>query len=228
MATTSNPSMTARRQSGFTAIELIVAIVILTILLSLSMTGYQRYKDRAAMLVDETNQKVLQAAVKLYAYDNNSLPGSLSRLRSGDLRRAYAMVVEGKRPYTFVAFLQENFELLRTAEAAPLPSRYYNDDVSLLTCPGDPTPPSEGGISYALASGWENRPLSALLDPSNADSPLIVEADQKENGQVVFRHGRGTLTVQTTVKGDNHRKRGKAASVDEWVKKAKKTKKLGR
>ncbi len=206
---------------GFTAIELIVAVVIMTIIISLSMVGYQRYRDRTAMLVDETNQKVLQAAVKLYAYDSNALPGSLSELKSGDLRRAYAVVMEGKRPYTFLAFLKEQVGLFDIAEAAPLPGRYYNDDENLLTCPSDPTPPSEGGISYALASGWENRPLSALLDPGSADTPLIVEADESQTAAVVFRHDRGTLTVQTTVKGDNRRKKGKAASENEWVKKPK-------
>ena len=209
------------RTSGFTAMEMIIAIVIMTVILSLSMAGYQRYRDRAAMLVDETNQKVLQAAVKLYAYDNNALPGSLSELRREDLHRAYASVVEGKRPYTFLAFLQENLGLFDIAEAAPLPSRYYNEDENLLTCPGDPTPPSEGGVSYALPSQWENSPLSALLDPRNADAPLIVEADEAQNAKVVFRHGQGTLTVQTTVKGDNLRKAGKAASEAEWKKPAK-------
>ncbi len=213
------------RNRGFTAIELIAAVVIMTVLVSLSMAGYQRYRDKTAMLVDETNQKVLQAAVKLYAYDNNALPGSLSRLRGADLHRAYAEVTGGKRPYTFLAFLQENLGLLDIAEAAPLPGKYYNNEESILTCPEDPTPPSEGGVSYALASGWEGKPLSALLDPRNAEVPLIIEADVKTNAPAVFRHGQGTLTVQTTVKGDVKKKKGKAASEDEYKKKVKKAKK---
>ncbi len=202
---------------GFTVIELVVAVLILLALVSFSMAGYQRYRDRAAMLVDETNQKVLQAAVKLYAYDTNALPGSLSELRGTDLQRAYAEVTGGKRPYTFLAFLQENLGLLRIAEAAPLPGRYYNNDISILTCPGDPTPPTEGGVSYALASGWAGRPLSALLDSRKGDDPLIIEADEKTNGRVVFRHGRGTLTVQTSVKGEQKKQKGKAASEEEYI-----------
>ena len=205
---------------GFTLIELVVAVLIMLALVSFSVAGYQRYRDRAAMLVDETNQKVLQAAVKLYAYDTNALPGSLSELRGSDLRRAYAQVTGGKRPYTLTAFLAEQLGLFDVAEAVPLPGRYYNNDINTLTCPGDPTPPSEGGVSYALASGWERRPLSALLDPKNQDDPLIVESDEKTNGRVVFRHGRGTLTVQTTVKGEQKKQKGKAASEEEYVRRA--------
>lgn len=194
------------KNRGITVIELIVGIVVLTILVSFAMVGYQQYKDRSAMLVDETNQKVLQAAVKLYAYDTNALPGSLSELRPSDLRRAYALVTKGKRPYTLLAYLQEQMGMFDIAEAAPLPGKYYNDDMGTLTCPMDPTPPSKGGVSYVLASGWEKRTLSDLLLPANADDPLIVEADDKVTKEVVFRHGQGTLTVETTAKG-YHRRR---------------------
>jgi competence protein ComGC len=207
--------------TGFTVIELVVAVLIMLVLASFSMAGYQRYRDRAAMLACEINQKVDLAALTLCAYDNNALPGSLSELNSRYLERAYVLTTEGKRPYTFLAFLKEQLGLFDIAEAAPLPARYYNNDTSLLTCPGDPTPPEEGGVSYALAPGWENRPLSALLDPRNADMPLIIEADERTNGRVVFRHGQGTLTIQTTVKGEQKRKKGKAASEDEYRKKKK-------
>ena len=210
------------KNRGITVIEVIVGIVVLTILISLSAAGYRRYQDRTAMLVDDTNQKVLQAAVLLYAYDTNALPGSLSELRHIDLQRAYASVTQGKRPFTLLAYLQEQLGMLDIAEAVPIPGKYYNNDINILTCPADPTPPSEGGVSYILAAGWENRPLSALLDPSNARSALIVEADDNVSKQVVFRHGQGTLTVETSVKGDHRRKSGKAASKDEWARKPKK------
>lgn len=204
---------------GFTVIELIVGFVILVVVFSLAISGYERYQDRTMMLVDDTNQKVLQASIKLYAYDTNALPGNLSELDSGTLRRAYALMTHGKQPYTLWAYLKQELGLLDIAEAIPLPEKYYNGDASILTCPSDPTPPAEGGVSYVLAPGWENRPLSALLDARNADEPLIIEADETVNRQVVFRHGHGTLSVQMTVKGEHQRKTGRAVRETEWKKK---------
>ena len=188
---------------GFTILELLVGFVVLAILASLAVAGYQGYRDRAAMLVDETNQKVLVAAVKLYAYDNNALPGSLSRLRPQDLERAYAQVTEGKRPYTVFAYLQECVGL-SVAEAEMLPPKYYNQDTQVLTCPSDPTPPATGGKSYEMVAGTANQPLSWLLDPANESQDLIEESD---GAGPAYRHGGNSICVVTKVRGDNSRKK---------------------
>lgn len=193
------------KKGGMTALELIITLVLLMALVSLAMAGYQRYRDHTAMLVDETNQKVLQAAVKLYAYDNNALPGSLSELRSKDLGRAYAEVTKGGKPYTILTYLKESLGIVEMAEAVVLPGKYYNSDINILTCPSDPTPPAKGGVSYALAPGWVNRPLRDLLSPDHADEPLILEADDVRGG-VVYRHGFfHEISVHTTVRGERRK-----------------------
>jgi len=179
------------RNKAFTIMELMVAVLILTIIASLASAGYSRYRDRAAMLVDETNEKVILAAVKLYAYDNNVLPASLSRLRNGDLDRAYAMVTEGKRPYTFFAFLQEHAGLLNIAEATGPLNRYLggNSDgtttpaqaaqiLKIMTCPVDRNPPP----SYKITTGAANQPLSWLLNPANAGKIVIKETALRHKG----------------------------------------------
>jgi prepilin-type N-terminal cleavage/methylation domain-containing protein len=199
-------------RKGFSLLELLVAVTVVTILISISAVVYDGYRDRVAMMVDETNQKVLQAAAKLYAYDNDALPGLLSDLRPEDYQRAYARVVEGKRPYTVLAHLQEIWQEhigVDTAEAF-LPARYFNRDLKLISCPSDATPPTGfdgggraiGGISYALRPGVANRPLTWLLDSNNAGLVLIVESD--DSSTVVFRHQKGTRTVGITV-GGKHR-----------------------
>jgi competence protein ComGC len=63
--------------------ELMLAVMIVTIIVAMSTAGYTRYRDKAAMLVDETNLKVLLGAVKLFAYDTKFLPGSLDDLLPG-------------------------------------------------------------------------------------------------------------------------------------------------
>ena len=193
-----------KRGRAFTVLELMIALTVLAVVASVAMVGYQGYRDRAAMLVDEMNQKILQAAVKLYAYDTNALPASLSDLRRRDLERAFALLSEGKRPYTFLAYLGEWIGI-RTAEAVPLPPRYYNGDPKVLTCPMDRTPPADGGVSYAIHPSWQNQPLSRLLDPAFGSEPLIVESDTHSAAVLTFRHGWGRVSVVTTASGERFR-----------------------
>ena len=184
---------------GFTLLELLVTGMILLVLASVGMAMYGRYRDRAAMLVDETNEKVLLAAAKLYAYDNNALPGNLSELRPQDLERAYAEVTDGKRPYTFFASLQEMVGLADIAEAGPI-DKYLTGNTAQIekikTCPSDKTPPSSAdGYSYGIPAAVAGKPLSWLLNPSNADTAIIVETDVAVAAPVIYsRHG-GTCMV---------------------------------
>ena len=69
-----------RSRRAFTILELMVTVALLTVLVSMALVGYQGYRDRVAMQVDEANLGVLHAAVKLYAYDHNTLPASLNAL----------------------------------------------------------------------------------------------------------------------------------------------------
>ncbi len=176
-----------RKSKAFTVIELMVTVVILTIIVSISSVGYARYRDKAAMLVDETNEKALLAAVKLYAYDTNAMPGSLAQLRTRDLERAYALVTEGKRPYTLFAFFQEQLGLLNIAEAAGPPplDRYLGGNAAqilkIMTCPLDPNPPS-----YGITTGAANKPLSWLLNPANAGAIVITETAPRHQGGTIF------------------------------------------
>ncbi len=194
---------------AFTVLEMMVAVMIITILVSMATLGYQGYRDRAAMLVDETNQKILQAAVKLYAYDNNALPASLSELRPGDVQRAYALVTNGKERYTLLAHLKE-FVRGGVAHAQVLGARYYNNDAKVLDCLSDPTPHSRGGVSYTIAPFWRdaaNRTLRVLLNPANADQELLIEADAANATAPVFRHGRGRISVEVCAGGTVRRRR---------------------
>lgn len=194
-----------KSKKAFTLLDLLVALLVLSILAAISVAGYQGYRDQTAMLIDETNQKVLQAAVKLYAYDNNSLPGSLSDLRPEDLRRAYALVVGGRGSYTMLAYLKEVLGG-EVAEAAPLPARYYQNNPSIVRCPSD----SNGGVSYQINSFFANQPLSRLLLPANQNVELIFESDTGGDAGadptlpnvVAYRHRRGQAAVCTTAAGD--------------------------
>lgn len=200
---------------GFTALELMVAVLITGVLAAVAIASYQGYRDRAAMLVDETNQRVLQAAVKLYAYDHNALPASLSQLRSTDLRRAYALVATGKEPLTFLVYLRECVGL-KSAFAhtvppglpGPLHPNLYQDNPRILVCLSD----QNGGVSYQINAAFSGRTLAVLLNPDNSREVLIFESDEAGTGNGAalatreFRHQRGTRSVETTVGGERRRR----------------------
>lgn len=209
-----------RRRRGFTLLEILAAMAVLAIVASLGMMSYRGYRDRVAMMVDETNEKILQMAVRLYAYDNNALPGSLSELRNEQLRKAYALVSEGAQPYTFLAFLQE-WVGLREALADPLPPRYFNNDLKVLICPSDSTPPlsvaDRARRSYEIDPNAACQSLAWLLDPDHSGLPLIYECEDdgtpssgdcggsQEARPRAYRHGGNDVCVTTTV-GGNSRK----------------------
>lgn len=193
--------MRKRTRTGFTMIELMIAAVVLLILSSVAVAGYQGYRDRAAMLVDETNQKVLAAAFKLYAYDNNATPGSLSQLQPQHLERAFALVTGGKRHYTVFAYLKE-WMGAGVAEAETLPPKYYNNNPRVLACPMDKTPPS-----YVIVPAWSGRPLSEFLAADG--SQRLIEEDRSRP-----RHAGGSTIVFTTINGNHGREKIKHKDKD--------------
>jgi len=88
------------RKNGFTLLELIVVILVITILASLGMANYSRSKELALSKEAIANLKLLQAAEKSYSYEvstyypstgNNSTIGTINgnlklSLVSGDSR----------------------------------------------------------------------------------------------------------------------------------------------
>lgn len=176
------------------------------------------------MMVDEANQKMLQAAVKLYAYDKDALPASLSRLRPQDLQRAYALVTEGRKPYTLLAYLMDCIQG-RTAQAETvLPPAYYHNEVRVLVCPADPTPPTAVGDSshrsYGIHPDAAGKPLSWLLNPANAAAILIWET-QDDGVTPEARHEGHRKNVVTRVEGGSGRSsEGRPAKTDSgWKRK---------
>lgn len=198
---------------AFTLLETLFAVLVITIVAAMAIASYQGYRDRVAMLVDETNQKILAAAVKVAAANSGSVAGSLGELTPADLNRAYALVCEGKRPYTMLAYLGEVAQGLFSGSVAEaesfLPAKYYNNNLKVISCPSDETPPTGfnaagkpiGGKSYKIHSQARDEPFSWLNDPRNARKVLIQECSEGEDKE--FRHKRKgeRVLVETSVGG---------------------------
>jgi len=192
---------------AFTLIEMLVAVVVLSIISAGSVASYQGYRDRTAMLVDETNQKILAAATIAHTIETGTVAGTLAELRPSDLERAYALVIDGHPRYTFLAFLQESFGV-PVAEAVPLPGQYYSNKKAVLSCPSDPTTPANGkGISYTVNT-TVFKTAADIQNSANDGQPLIIECE--DNHVVEYRHHDGifapkTIAVRTLLNGKQER-----------------------
>lgn len=187
---------------SFTLLELLVAIVTLSFIVSLAIASVRGYQDRVAMRVDETNMKILHAAIRVAAVSSGVVAGSLSELRPSDLEQAYALVTEGKRPYTFLAYLGEAWRQTLGNSGAEanddgfVPPRLYDSDLKVITCLRDRIPPSGfdpdgrpiGGRSYDIHPQAQGRPLSWFNDPANARLVLLFECTDDAHKRE-FRHG---------------------------------------
>ena len=206
-----------QRNVAFTLLELLVAVIVISILASMAMVGYRGYQDRVAIMVDETNQKILQIAVRMQAIDTGSIAGSLARVNPEYLDRAYAKYMEGKPTYTMLAYAKEVLGV-PVAEAVPLQIRYLTgqgDLRRLLTCPVGPTFPAYGVNPDVSCAG-----VAWMLRPVNQGVPLIIEIGGNEQpadcndvrnppdnpelakpASLALRHKNGTLRVVTSVTG---------------------------
>jgi len=62
-----------RTQKGFTLLELMVAITIVTVLVALSFIGYGRMKASASAAVDANDMRSVFGAIQMYCGDNNGI-----------------------------------------------------------------------------------------------------------------------------------------------------------
>ena len=72
------------RHSGFTLIELIIIISILTVLATIAIPYYQDYKDRVNVAAAVTDITAISTLISFYETDNHSLPNSLNDVGAGN------------------------------------------------------------------------------------------------------------------------------------------------
>ena len=209
------------KRKAFSMMELMVTVVVLTIIASIAIFSYQGYQDRAAMLRDETNQKIWYTAVQMDAASTGTIAGSLSELSPEVLDRAYALVINEKsRPYTLLAYLDEQWRQWWGSPVAEsstyVPSNYYSRDVNVLRCPSDKrrnlatsfnaSGRPNGPISYAISSGEDGaagKPYAWFKNSINADKDLIIESD--DGITAVYRHHHGNTAVIINARGQHKR-----------------------
>ncbi len=91
--------------------------------------------------------------------------------------------------------------------AALLPD--LNNDLTLITCPEDATPPP-AGVSYAIdpttlaaAAAHPGGELAWMLDPANSGAALVIESDVANGATVAARH-QGGSSMEIGITGTPH------------------------
>lgn len=123
------------KKTGFTLVEILVAIVILTVVASLSIATYQKTVNTNRNTICLQNLKVLQAAVDIYTLEKDTLPTTLSRLEPRHIYLAYEKVVGKQKENSFLVFLRNRFGL-KPVWAQSL-GKYYANNPAVLRCPAD-------------------------------------------------------------------------------------------
>jgi prepilin-type N-terminal cleavage/methylation domain-containing protein len=139
------------RSKGFSLMEIIVALVIIGILATVGMPGYQNFIEESKAKVCDTNLKALQTALEIYAIENDTLPASLSQLQGKYMREAFSRIMNQKGAWEIeFAYMVTGWREYGIAHAEFLKDELAKGNIGLITCPKDLTNPSSGGISYGL------------------------------------------------------------------------------
>lgn len=149
-------------KKGFTLVEVVIVVVVVGVLATIGFPVYQNIVGGAKAKVCETNLKALQTALDLYAINNDSIPASLSMIPREYIREAYNRVLNNSDSWKIkIAFIITDWKERGLAHASFLAQEIAKGNISIITCPIDEDPPSEGGISYGMNS--------ALADMSSDD-----------------------------------------------------------
>jgi competence protein ComGC len=169
------------RTRSFTIIEILVAVIIIGILVTLVLIpAYQSAIDASQERVCEANLQALKTALDIYAMEHDVMPGSLSELSDSYTRRAYAHVMKEYNGYNRImvnlAAAIVSWDERGRAYAQNFMRQYLTKgDLKTMTCPADTTPPP-GGVSYGLNANLAG--ISTLVYRSlPADIILIGDCD---------------------------------------------------
>lgn len=141
-------------RTGFTLVEILVALIILSILAALSIATFQKTVEANKDRMCQQNLKVLEAAIEVYTLENNSLPDTLAKLKPRYIHLAYLKAVGEPKDNKLLTFLKDILGIKSVLAQTSLPPRYYGNNKAVLRCPADATLSSNPNYtSYTLNSG---------------------------------------------------------------------------
>lgn len=139
------------RKIAFTLVEILVAVVILGILVTVGIPTYRNLIEEQKAKVCQTNLEVLKKSLEIYIMEHDVIPANISQIPSEYLKKAYAQILQKNGAWKIkLAYFILDWQKRGFAYAAFLKDDIAKGDVTLVTCPADTTPPAAGGVSYGL------------------------------------------------------------------------------
>lgn len=162
---------------GFTLVEIMAAVIILSILTSLSIVAYQKTLETNDERICQQQQKILQGAIEAYTIENDSLPNELAQLSPEHIHIAY-LKVTGRQGNKLLAFWQD-FLGTRPAIAQTPPElgKFYNYDTRILRCPRDKTVSSNPKYTSYKINTYDFIDTADLKDTAKTNTALIYDRD---------------------------------------------------
>lgn len=192
--------------SGFTLVEILAATIILTLLAGLSFVAYEKTIEANNERVCQQNQKLLQAAIDIYAMENDVVPATLAMLNSRHIHLAGAKI-NGKNKENKLVVLFKDTLGIKSAIAQTLPSlkKYYDNETKILRCPADNTISSDQNYtSYNINYDFSNN--EDIANESLSESALIYDRETYHKKALSSER----YQIATTSKG-KHKKQIKKA-----------------
>jgi len=163
---------------SFTFLEIMVAMVIMGILITLGFPIYQGFIENSKSRICETNLKALKSAMDIYAMEYDTMPGSLSELPPKYIGKAFAQIMREKSAWKVkLAYFLVEQEEKGFVYADVFINRLTKGNINLVTCPKDKTPPAAGGVSYGFNAQLANMSSKNYRKLASSVS-LIADSDQ--------------------------------------------------
>jgi prepilin-type N-terminal cleavage/methylation domain-containing protein len=142
--------MTGRKQVGFTLVELLVVVVIISMLMGLLLPAILRSRETARRAKCASNQHELGMATMSYDTANNHFPGVVNALGpvvSGTWQFSWATAL---LPYLQREDAWNNWKLMMTGQA-PSGTALWTGNLPQMVCPS--TDVVNGGLNYVANCG---------------------------------------------------------------------------
>lgn len=212
------------KKQAFTLMEIVIVIVVIGILATIGIPGYQNTIEDAKARVCEMNLETLQLALDDYAMEYDKIPASLSELPQEYIQKAYVKILQRKDAWKIkLAYFILERQTKNFAYAQSFISQLSGGNMASITCPADTTPPGQGGISYGFNSilgnmtkkQYQALPVDTALigDCESATYTSSADLDERhkhsfENyAQKIDKDGEGFKCRGATCKGNGRGKR---------------------